>query len=87
MRAEDFDRFDALIQGVADCYGQTLTAQGIALRFKMLTPFDYAAVERAALAIMWILPWAAFSAEYGMAFSKSLLQPPPTFGDEPYFMG
>ena len=52
MRAEDFDRFDALIQGVADCYGQTLTAQGIALRFKMLTPFDYAAVERAALAIM-----------------------------------
>lgn len=52
MRAEDFDRFDALIQGVADCYGQTLTAQGIALRFKMLTPFEYAAVERAALAIM-----------------------------------
>lgn len=37
MMPDDFDRFDALIQGVADCYGQTLTAQGIALRFKMLS--------------------------------------------------
>ena len=52
MKPEDFDRFDALIQGVADCYGQTLTAQGIALRFKMLSQFEYAEVEMAALSIM-----------------------------------
>lgn len=52
MKPDDFDRFDALIQGVADCYGQTLTAQGIALRFKMLSQFDYVEVEKAALSIM-----------------------------------
>ncbi|SBW05557.1 conserved hypothetical protein [uncultured delta proteobacterium] len=52
MKPEDFDRFDALIQGVADCYGQTLTAQGIAMRFKMLEQFEFPEVERAALSIM-----------------------------------
>ncbi|MDR2489714.1 MAG: DUF6475 domain-containing protein [Desulfovibrio sp.] len=52
MKPDDFDRFDSLIQGVADCYGQTITAQGIALRFKMLAQFDYPEVEQAALSIM-----------------------------------
>ena len=52
MTQEDFDRFDALMQGVADCYGQTLTAQGIALRFKMLEQFEFSEVEKAALCIM-----------------------------------
>ena len=54
MKSTDFDRFDALIQGVADCYGQTVTAQGIALRFKMLEQFDFQVVEQAALSIMAI---------------------------------
>ena len=52
MTHDDFKPFSELIQGVADCYSQTLTAQGIALRFKMLMQFEYAEVERAALSIM-----------------------------------
>lgn len=48
----DFDRFDALIQGVAECYGQTLSAQGIALRFKLLERFDFTEVQNAALSVM-----------------------------------
>ena len=52
MKPDDFDRFDALIQGVADCYGQTLTAPGIVMRFKMLEQFEFAEVEKAALSIM-----------------------------------
>ena len=52
MTHDDFKPFSELIQGVAECYGQTLTAQGIALRFKMLEAFAYPEVERAALSIM-----------------------------------
>ncbi|MDD2967248.1 MAG: DUF6475 domain-containing protein [Desulfovibrionaceae bacterium] len=52
MTQADFKRFSALIQGVAECYGQSLSAQGIALRFKVLTQFDYAEVEKSALSIM-----------------------------------
>lgn len=52
MKPDDFDRFDALIQGVADCYGQTLTAPGIVMRFRMLEQFEFAEVEKAALSIM-----------------------------------
>ena len=52
MTQADFDRFDALIQGVAECYGQTLSAQGVALRFKLLEQFDFAEVQKAALSVM-----------------------------------
>lgn len=52
MTHADFDRFDVLIQGVAECYGQTLSAQGIALRFKLLEQFSLLEVEKAALSIM-----------------------------------
>lgn len=52
MTQADFDRFDALFQGVAECYGQTLSAQGIALRFKLLERFDFAEVQNAALSVM-----------------------------------
>lgn len=52
MTQADFDRFDVLMQGVAECYGQTLSAQGIALRFKLLEPFILPEVEKAALSIM-----------------------------------
>lgn len=52
MTQADFDRFDALIQGVAECYGQSLSAQGIALRFRLLEQFDFADVEKAALSVM-----------------------------------
>ena len=52
MTQTDFERFNALIQGVAECYGQTLSAQGIALRFKLLEQFGFAVVQEAALSIM-----------------------------------
>ena len=52
MTQADFKLFSALIQGVAECYSQNLSAQGIALRFKMLEPFDFAEVQNAACSVM-----------------------------------
>lgn len=52
MTQADFKPFSALIQGVAECYGQSLSAQGIALRFRLLEQFDFAEVEKAALSVM-----------------------------------
>ena len=52
MTQADFKPFSALIQGVAECYGQSLSAQGIALRFKLLEQFDFAEVQNAALSVM-----------------------------------
>lgn len=52
MTQADFKRFSVLIQGVAECYGQSLSAQGIALRFKLLEQFDFAEVQSAAYSVM-----------------------------------
>ncbi len=52
MTQADFKQFSALIQGVAECYGQSLSAQGIVLRFKLLEQLSYAEVEKATLSIM-----------------------------------
>lgn len=52
MTQADFDRFNALMQGIAECYGQTLSAQGIALRYKLLEQFSLPEVKKAALSIM-----------------------------------
>lgn len=52
MTQADFKTFSALIQGIAECYGQSLSAQGIALRFRLLEQFDFAEVEKAALSVM-----------------------------------
>ena len=52
MTQADFKPFSALIQGIAECYGQSLSAQGIALRFRLLEQFDFADVEKAALSVM-----------------------------------
>ena len=52
MMQVDFDRFDTLMQGVAECYGQTLSAQGVALRFKLLEQFSLPEVEKAVLSVM-----------------------------------
>lgn len=52
MTQADFRPFTELIQGVAECYGQTLNAQGIALRFKLLEQCSLAEVRSAALSIM-----------------------------------
>ena len=52
MTDADRPAFAAVMLAVAENYGQTLTAQGLALRFEMLAGHDLAAVKRAALAIM-----------------------------------
>lgn len=52
MTQADFKQFSALIQGVAECYSQTLSPQGVILRFSSLEHFDYAEVRNAALSIM-----------------------------------
>lgn len=52
MQQADFKRFKEMITGVAECYGQAVTAQGIALRFKMLEQFEFPEVEKAALSIL-----------------------------------
>ena len=52
MTQADFDRFNALIQGVAECYGQTVTAPGILLRFTLLAAYEFEDVKKAALSIM-----------------------------------
>lgn len=52
MTQVDFKPFSELIQGVAECYGQSLSAQGVALRFKLLEQFDLAEVRQAALSVM-----------------------------------
>ena len=52
MTQADFQPFSELIQGVAECYGQSLSAQGIALRFKLLEQFGFSEVQKAALSIM-----------------------------------
>ena len=38
MTRTDFKAFSNLMQALADCYGKTLSAQGIALRFQLLAP-------------------------------------------------
>lgn len=52
MTQADFKRFSALIQGVAECYGQSLSAQGVILRFVTLERFEYDEVRQAAIAII-----------------------------------
>ncbi len=52
MQQADYRAFKAMITGVAECYGQTLTPEGVALRFKMLAPFEFPDVEKAALFIL-----------------------------------
>lgn len=52
MTKHDFDAFSALMQGMAECYGQTMSAQGIALRFRLLEKYDLADVEKASMTIM-----------------------------------
>lgn len=52
MTQADYKPFSELIQGVAECYGQSLSAQGVALRFVMLEQFDFAEVRKAALSVM-----------------------------------
>ena len=52
MTQADFKRFSALIQGVAECYGQSLSAQGVILRFLALERFAYDEVHQAAMAII-----------------------------------
>lgn len=52
MTRADFKAFSNLMQALAECYGKTLSAQGIALRFQLLASHDIADVRRAAMSIL-----------------------------------
>lgn len=52
MTQADFKAFSGLMQGVAECYGQSLSAQGVVLRFMMLEAFAFVEVQKAALSLM-----------------------------------
>ena len=52
MTRADFKAFSNLMQGLTECYGKTLSAQGIALRFQLLAAHRIADVRRAAMSIL-----------------------------------
>lgn len=52
MQDNDKKDFAAVMTGLAENYGQTLTPQGIALRFEALKQFKISEIRAAALAIM-----------------------------------
>ena len=52
MQAHDFDRFSVIMLGVAENYGQSLSPQGIALRFQALASHTVEEVERAVMSII-----------------------------------
>jgi hypothetical protein len=52
MTDHDFDRFSAVMLGVAENYGQSLSPQGLLIRFKALSGHEIAEVERAAMNII-----------------------------------
>ena len=52
MNEHDFSRFSALMLGLAENFGQSLSSQGIALRFRALAEYGIDEVEQAALSLM-----------------------------------
>ena len=52
MTEHDFDRFSGVMFGVAENYGQSISPQGVALRFKALAAHEINEVERAAMSII-----------------------------------
>ena len=48
----EFKPFSELIQAMVECFGRSISAQGVALRFRLLERFNLAEVEKAALSIM-----------------------------------
>ena len=52
MQQTDFDSFSALMLGLAENYSQSITTEGIELRFKMLAPYSIAEVEAAAFSLL-----------------------------------
>ena len=52
MQEADFDSFSALMLGLAENYGQSITTEGIELRFKVLAPYSIAEVEAAAFSLL-----------------------------------
>lgn len=52
MTQADFQKFSTHMQAIAECFGQSLSAQGIALRFQLLAAYPLAEVEQASLVLM-----------------------------------
>ena len=52
MTQHDFDRFSAIMLGIAENYGQSLSPTGISIRFKALASHAVNEVERAAMSLL-----------------------------------
>jgi hypothetical protein len=52
MTERNFDHFSAIMLGIAENYGQSLSPPGIALRFKALERHDINEIERAAMSLI-----------------------------------
>ena len=52
MTEHDFDRFSAVMFGVAENYGQSLSSQGVMLRFKTPAGYGIDEIERAACTLI-----------------------------------
>ena len=52
MQEKDKRAFAALMTGLAENYSQSMTPEGIELRFKMLAPYSIAEVEKAAFSLL-----------------------------------
>lgn len=52
MQEHDFERFSAVMLGVAENYGQSLSSEGISIRFKALESYSINEIERAAISII-----------------------------------
>lgn len=52
MQKNDFKKFSVIMVGMAENYGQSLTAEGVSLRFKLLAKYSIEEVEHAAIAIL-----------------------------------
>ncbi|GHV53982.1 hypothetical protein FACS1894206_05800 [Deltaproteobacteria bacterium] len=52
MTKHDFDRFSGVMLGLAENYGQSLSPQGIAIRFKALEGYEIDEVDKAAMSLI-----------------------------------
>lgn len=52
MQQQDYEQFAVMMLGIAENYGQSVTPEGIALRFRMLAPYPIDEVQRAATSIL-----------------------------------
>ena len=71
MNRSDFKAFSAIIVGMAEIYGQSLSPEGIALRFKALSAHPLQEIDKAALTIDHSRSYTSIRTEAGFQERKS----------------